>query len=87
MKMGRRLMDLILISKYLTQWYLYSEGTNRNCESLLTVETLNKGGPNEFDRLIMLKLDSYVYNWCQNKRVHSWKKGYKGESKTKIQNC
>jgi hypothetical protein len=38
----------------------------------LLFETLNDGGQEEFERLIMLKLDSHLYNWCQNKGIHSW---------------
>lgn len=38
----------------------------------LYVETLNDAGEEEFEKLIMLKLDSYIYNWCQNKGVDSW---------------
>ena len=38
----------------------------------LLFDALTEDGQTEFERLIMLKLDSYIYNWCQNKGVNSW---------------
>lgn len=38
----------------------------------LYFETLSDAGQEEFERVIMLKLDNYIYNWCQNKGVDSW---------------
>lgn len=38
----------------------------------LYFEALNEGGQDDFERFIMLKLDTNIYNWCQNKGINTW---------------